>query len=54
MHDDQHCEENFVSRNQAKRRAYSYYHPDRDYGDHLEHLQVKKVDNEEFWDNGYR
>lgn len=54
MHDDQHCEEDFVTRNQLKRRSYSNYHPNRDYGDHLEHLQVKKVDNEEFWDNGYR
>ena len=54
MHDDQHQEADFVTRNTLKRRAYSYYHPNRDYGDHLEHLQVKKVDNEEFWDNGYR
>jgi len=54
MLDDQHCELGFTTENQQKKRAYQYYHPNRDYGDHLEALQLKKVDNGEFWDNGYR
>lgn len=54
MMNDQQNRYNFVPDNQAKRRAWSNYHPNRDYGDNLEHLHVKKVDNGEFWDNGYR
>lgn len=45
---------NFSTKNQRKRREFSYYYANRDYGDDLEHLQLKKVDNGEFWDNGYR
>lgn len=37
-----------------KKRAYQYYHPNRDFADDLDFLQLKKVDNGEFWDNGYR
>ena len=54
MYDDQHSSPDFITRTIAKRRAYQYYHPNRDYGDDLEALQLKKVDNGEFWDNGYR
>ena len=54
MYDDQQCSPDFITTNIAKRRAFQYYHPSRDYGDALEHLQLKKVDNGEFWDNGYR
>ena len=37
-----------------KKRDFQYYYPNRDYGDHLEHLTLKKVDNGEYWDNGYK
>ena len=51
---DQHNEHNFVTETERKKRAYQYYHPNRDFGDDLEALTLKKVDNGEFWNNGYR
>jgi hypothetical protein len=54
MRNDQVNAHDFVSDNQKKRRDFGYYHPNRDFNDELEHLQLKKVDNGEFWDNGYR
>ena len=39
---------------QRKLREHSYYYGNRDYGDDLLHLQQKKVENGEFWNNGYR
>ena len=54
IHQDQHNEHDFVTETQKKKRAYQYYLPNRDFGDDLEHLTVKKVDNGEFWNNGYR
>lgn len=54
MRHDQINEENFSTPNMLKRRAFSYYKPNRDFGDDLEHLHLKKVDNGEFWNNGYR
>lgn len=43
-----------MTETEKKKRAYQYYLPNRDYGDDLENLTVKKVDNGEFWNNGYR
>ena len=54
MMQDQYQHNDYVSNRMATVREYQYYYPNRDYGDDLEHLQVKKVDNGEFWDNGYR
>lgn len=51
---EQHNEIEFTTETERKRRKFQYYHPNRDYADELEHLTLKKVDNGEFWDNGYR
>ena len=38
MYDDQQSAPDFITRTIAKKRAYQYYHPNRDYGDNLEAL----------------
>ena len=38
----------------VKKRAYQYYHPNRDHGGYHEDLKLKKVDDGTFINNGYR
>jgi hypothetical protein len=54
IYDEQQSEFNFQTDTIKKKRAFQYYYPNRDFGDDLEHLTLKKVDNGEYWDNGYR
>jgi hypothetical protein len=37
-----------------KRRAYSYFHPNREFSGKIEDLKLKKIDDGTFSDNGYR
>lgn len=45
---------NFETPNMRKRREFNYYYTGRDFDDALGDIMLKKVDNGEFWDNGYR
>mmetsp|Transcript_16052 Transcript_16052/g.27068 ORF Transcript_16052/g.27068 Transcript_16052/m.27068 type:complete len:383 (-) Transcript_16052:10-1158(-) len=44
----------FVTETLKKKREYNYQRPSRDFRDDLLHLHEKKLDNGEFWNNGYR
>lgn len=43
-----------VTDDDKKKRAYMYFHPNREFSGHFESLKLKKVDDGTYIDNGYR
>lgn len=46
--------EKIITDEDKKRRAYMYFHPNREFSGKMESLKLKKVDDGTFIDNGYR
>lgn len=44
----------FNTEEEKKKRAYMYFHPNREFSGKFESLKLKKVDDGTFIDNGYR
>ena len=44
----------YIDKEAQKRRAYSPYHPNREFEGNKEHMKLKKIDDGTFVDNGYR
>jgi len=42
------------TKEEYQKRAYMYYHPNREFTGRFEHRKLKKVDDGTFVDNGYR
>ena len=43
-----------ITEEDEKKREYMYFHPNREFSGKLESLKLKKVDDGNFIDNGYR